>query len=66
MHFTLAVLISCRKSEGACLVKVLISMGETFFASRFGHVRDRFDMNWKILHERPILRAAVPSSQGTV
>jgi PhnB protein len=25
---------------------------ETFFASRFGQVRDRFGINWMILHER--------------
>jgi len=34
--------------------QVLISMQETFFASRFGQVRDRFGMNWMILHERPM------------
>jgi PhnB protein len=28
--------------------------GETFFASRFGQVRDRFGINWMIVHERPI------------
>jgi PhnB protein len=37
---------------------VLMPMQETFFASRFGQVRDRFGMNWMILHERPVpLRA---------
>jgi len=34
--------------------KVLMPMEETFFASRFGQVRDRFGMNWMILHERPM------------
>ena len=34
--------------------QVLMSMQETFFASRFGQVRDRFGMNWMILHERPM------------
>ncbi len=34
--------------------KVLMPMVETFFASRFGQVRDRFGVNWMILHERPI------------
>ena len=29
-------------------------MQETFFASRFGQVRDRFGINWMIVHERPI------------
>ena len=33
--------------------QVLIPMREEFFASRFGQVRDRFGINWMILHERP-------------
>ena len=33
--------------------QVLMPMQETFFASRFGQVRDRFGINWMILHERP-------------
>ena len=33
--------------------RVLMTMEETFFASRFGQVQDRFGMNWMILHERP-------------
>jgi PhnB protein len=33
--------------------KVLMPMREEFFASRFGQVRDRFGINWMILHERP-------------
>ncbi len=32
--------------------RVLMAMAETFFASRFGQVRDRFGINWMILHER--------------
>jgi PhnB protein len=32
--------------------QVLMPMEETFFASRFGQVRDRFGINWMILHER--------------
>jgi len=36
--------------------RVLMQMEETFFASRFGQVRDRFGMNWMILHERPAPR----------
>jgi uncharacterized glyoxalase superfamily protein PhnB len=27
-------------------------MEETFFASRFGQVRDRFGINWMILRQR--------------
>lgn len=34
--------------------QVLMRMEETFFASRFGQVRDRFGINWMILHERPM------------
>lgn len=32
--------------------QVLMKMEETFFAHRFGEVRDRFGINWMILHER--------------
>ena len=32
--------------------QVFIPIGETFFASRFGQLRDRFGINWSILHER--------------
>ncbi len=34
--------------------QVLMPMAETFFASRFGQVRDRFGINWMILRERPM------------
>ena len=34
--------------------QVLMPINETFFASRFGQVRDRFGINWMILHERPM------------
>ena len=34
--------------------QVLMPIEETFFAYRFGQVRDRFGMNWMILHERPM------------
>ncbi|HUR33271.1 MAG TPA: VOC family protein [Vicinamibacterales bacterium] len=33
--------------------QVLMPIAETFFATRFGQVRDRFGVNWMILHERP-------------
>lgn len=33
--------------------RVLMPMREEFFASRFSQVRDRFGINWMILHERP-------------
>jgi PhnB protein len=34
--------------------RVLMQMQETFFATRFGQVRDRFGINWMILHDRPM------------
>lgn len=34
--------------------RVLMTMEETFFASRFGQVQDRFGVNWMILHARPM------------
>ena len=33
--------------------QVLMPIREEFFASRFVQVRDRFGINWMILHERP-------------
>ena len=33
--------------------QVLMPIRETFFASRFGQVRDRFGINWMILRQRP-------------
>ena len=32
---------------------VFLPMQETFFATRFGQLRDRFGINWMILRERP-------------
>jgi PhnB protein len=32
--------------------QVFMPMQETFFASRFGQLRDQFGVNWMILHER--------------
>jgi uncharacterized glyoxalase superfamily protein PhnB len=29
-------------------------MQETFFATRFAQLRDRFGINWMIIHERPM------------
>jgi PhnB protein len=34
--------------------RVLMQIQETFFATRFGQVRDRFGIHWMILHERPM------------
>ena len=33
--------------------KVFMPMQETFFATRFGQLQDRFGINWMILRERP-------------
>ena len=33
--------------------EVFMRMQETFFATRFGQLRDRFGINWMIIHERP-------------
>lgn len=37
-------------SEGG---QVFMPMQETFFASRFAQLRDRFGINWMIMRERP-------------
>jgi PhnB protein len=34
--------------------EVFMKMGETFFAHRFGQLRDKFGTNWMIIHERPM------------
>jgi len=33
--------------------QIFMPIQETFFATRFGQLRDRFGINWMILHERP-------------
>jgi PhnB protein len=33
--------------------EVFMPLQDTFFASRFGQLRDRFGINWMIMHERP-------------
>jgi PhnB protein len=38
--------------------EIFMPMEETFFASRFGQLRDRFGINWMILHERAMAPAA--------
>jgi PhnB protein len=34
--------------------EVFMPMGETFFAFRFGMLRDKFGTSWMIIHERPM------------
>ncbi len=38
-------------SEGG---EIFMPMGETFFAFRFGMLRDKFGTSWMIIHERPM------------
>jgi uncharacterized glyoxalase superfamily protein PhnB len=33
-------------------------MEETFFASRFAQFRDKFGINWMLIHEKPMPRPA--------
>lgn len=34
--------------------EVFIPMAETFFAHRFGQFRDKFGINWMVIHEKPM------------
>jgi PhnB protein len=34
--------------------EVFMPMAATFFAHRFGQFRDKFGVNWMVLHERPM------------
>jgi|SRR5580658_8123667 PhnB protein len=34
--------------------QVFMPMGEQFFAHRFGQFRDRFGVNWMVIHEKPM------------
>jgi PhnB protein len=36
--------------------EVFMKMGETFFAHRFGQFRDKFGINWMVIHEKPMQR----------
>jgi PhnB protein len=36
--------------------EVFMAMGETFFAHRFGQFRDKFGINWMVIHEKPMPR----------
>lgn len=38
--------------------EVFMPIAETFFAHRFAQLRDRFGINWMIIHERPAPAAA--------
>ena len=34
--------------------EVFMPMGEQFFAHRFGQLRDKFGINWMVIHEKPM------------
>ena len=34
--------------------EVHMAIGETFFAHRFAQVRDKFGVNWMLIHEKPM------------
>jgi len=34
--------------------EVFMPFGETFFAHRFGQFRDKFGVNWMVIHEKPM------------
>jgi len=36
--------------------EVFMPIGETFFAHRFGQFRDKFGINWMVIHEKPMPR----------
>jgi PhnB protein len=38
--------------------EVFMKMGETFFAHRFGQLRDRFGTNWMVIYEKPMPQSA--------
>jgi len=38
--------------------EVFMPMGEQFFAHRFGQFRDKFGINWMVIHEKPMQRPA--------
>lgn len=40
--------------------EVFIPLGETFFAFRFAQLRDRFGINWMVIHERPMTGGSNP------
>jgi PhnB protein len=36
--------------------EIFMPMGEQFFAHRFGQFRDKFGINWMVIHEKPMQR----------
>jgi PhnB protein len=47
--------LSVSSSEEAERIYAALSDGgETFFAHRFGQLRDKFGINWMVIHEKPM------------
>jgi len=38
--------------------EIFMALAETFFASRFAQFRDKFGVNWMLIHEKPMPRPA--------
>jgi PhnB protein len=38
--------------------EIFMAMQETFYATRFSMLRDKFGINWMIIHEKPLPRGA--------
>jgi len=38
--------------------EIFMKMEETFFAHRFGQFRDKYGVNWMVIHEKPMSRNA--------
>ena len=38
--------------------EIFMPIGETFFAHRFGQFRDKFGVNWMVIHEKQMQRPA--------
>ena len=38
--------------------EIFMALAETFFASRFAQFRDKFGINWMLIHEKPMPRPA--------
>ena len=36
--------------------EIFMPMSETFFANRFGQFRDKYGVNWMVIHEKPMPR----------
>src|SRR4051794_34934743 len=46
--------------------QIFMKMAETFFASRFAMLRDRFGTSWMLLHEREVVQPAKREPGATI